>query len=649
MRRPLAAALLCALLCAGHDVPRNLKPTKAQADLNRSQAALAAAKRKLAAQGRYACCMRPSCNLCARVNGSCNCARNVQEGRGACGECYAGWKAGRGAVKGVDAKGVALLPAEHQACPRPANAADLPSAELTAAAELLLRAKRTLTAEKRFACCIRGGCGQCAHETFCPCGGDLASKKKGVCGDCLDAWHSGQGAFAGIDPAEVTLAPAGADMNAMRAAAGAAGGWYSSGTSQVPAAAPMEMLSRLLGGWTAMATGEMFGIYTDQTGARGRDKIFSTNWFMLMASHRVGPGTLTLRSMLSLEPLTITDRRYPLLFATGETAFGVPIINGQHPHDLFMELAALYQVRWGERASVHLYGGPRGEPALGPTAYPHRLSSSEDPVAVISHHLQDSTHIATNVVTAGITYGPVTWEVSGFHGREPDEKRWGIEGGGIDSLSTRLTVTPTSRWTGQFSIGRINQREATHPLRPSLRTTASVMYVRPIEGGHWATSLIWGRNNDLEYTQLPNVPVFPLPFAAETGDAAGAPVILPRHIVSVPTRIPHQIYNSFLAESTLRIRRNWLWGRAESADKDSTILFEEAPFVLLVDEQRLARVQAYTAGYERELPVNIRLLTAGTGAQFTVYHAPPVLAPIYGSHPFGMQLFVRVRLGGGQR
>src|SRR5450432_2153763 len=654
MTRAGLACLLCGILCLahdclGHDIPKNAKPSRAQADLDRSRRALSAAKRKLTAAGRYACCIKPSCDLCARVNGSCNCARNVRDGKGSCGECYAGWKAGRGAIHGVDgkrvdAKSVMLLPAENQACPRPANSsgatpATAPETELREAARSLLRAKRTLVSEKRFACCIRGGCAQCAHDGNCPCGGDLATKHKGVCGQCLDGWRSGQGAFAGIDPAEVGLAPAEADMDSMRAGGNQAGGWYSSGTSQVPFSSPMEMLSRLLGGWTLMANGELFGIYTDQTGPRGRDKIFSTNWAMFMASHRAGPGTLTFRTMLSLEPATITSERYPLLFATGETAYGIPIINGQHPHDFFMELAALYNIRLGERASIHIYGGPRGEPALGPPAYPHRPSSSEDPVAVISHHLEDSTHISTNVATVGINYGLATWEVSGFHGREPDEKRWGIEPGAIDSLSTRLTLTPTSRWTGQFSIGRMNHLEATDPLRPVLRSTASVMYVRPLNAGHWATSLIWGRNNDLEYTQTPNVPVAP---------AFESPV-QPRHIVSVPTRIPNQIYNSFLAESTLRAGRNWLWGRAESADKDSTLLYPETAFVLLVDEQRLARVHAYTAGYERELPAALRVLSTGIGGQFTVFHAPPALAPIYGANPFGVQLFVRVRLGGGQR
>jgi hypothetical protein len=127
------------------------------------------------------------------------------------------------------------------------------------------------------------------------------------------------------------------------------------------------------------------------------------------------------------------------------------------------------------------------------------------------------------------------------------------------------------------------------------------------------------------------------------------PPLQPRHIVSVPTRIPGQIYNSFLAETTLRVRRNWFWGRAESADKDSTLLYEESPFVLLVDERRLARVQAYTAGYERELPAMVRPLSTGIGGQFTIFHAPPVLAPVYGSHPLGVQFFVRLRVGGSQR
>lgn len=636
VRRFQILLALTAALSAHEGGKKDSKPSKAQADLKAADRQLQKAKKQLAAQGRYSCCTRPSCDLCARKNGSCNCARSVAAGRGSCGECYEAWQSGHGAVKGVNPKAVALLPAENQSCPLPANGPQPPTTELNEAAQALLRAQKILVTEKRFFCCIRGGCGHCAHETHCPCGANLAggSKEKGVCGDCLDGWRSGLGSFSGIRPEDVTLAP----MESMDMSMGPGvymSGLYSSGTSQEPRSTPMDMLSKRLGNWTLMGNGVLFGVYSDQTGPRGQDKTFSTNWFMGMASHRLGPGTLTLRSMLSLEPLTITDRRYPLIFADGETAYGIPIISGQHPHDFFMELAAAYQLKLSDRAAINFYAGPRGEPALGPPAYPHRISSSEDPVAVISHHLQDSTHIASNVVTAGISYGPVTWEVSGFHGREPGENRWALSSGAIDSLSTRLTVTPTSRWSAQFSIGRINDREATHPRRPSLRTTASVMYVRPLREGHWATSFVWGRNNDLEYTQLPSIPVAP---------AAGAPQ--PRHIVTVPTRIPEEIYNSFLIESTLLFKnRNWIWGRAEAADKDSLLLYTEDPFVLLIDERRLARVHAYTLGYERELPRIVSWLGQGIGGQVTSFVSPPVLEPVYGAHPWGLQFFVRLRLG----
>ncbi len=422
---------------------------------------------------------------------------------------------------------------------------------------------------------------------------------------------------------------------------GVASAWYSSGTSLVPSTTPMDMLSFRQRGWSLLLSGVLFGIYSDQTGPRGRDKLFSTDWFMPMASHHLGPGTVTFRSMLSLEQLTISQQRYPLLFQTGETAHGVPIINGQHPHDLFMELAVAWNVRLGSRGALNLYAGPRGEPALGPPAFPHRTSNSENAMAVLAHHHQDSTHISTSVVTAGLSFGPVTWEVSGFHGREPDEKRWGIEGGAIDSLSTRLTVIPASRWAAQYSIGRINNREVTHPLRDTLRTTASISYVRPLERGHWSTTMVWGRDNDLAYTALPGVP--PLPLSKSFGTAS---LRRPLHIVSVPTRVPSEIYNSFLAESTLRFRnRNWIWGRAESVDKDSSLLYEETPLVLLIDERRFARVQAYTAGYERELPAWGRWVSPALGAQLTVFHAPASLEPVYGSSPVGVQLFMRFRMG----
>ncbi|HKN61481.1 MAG TPA: hypothetical protein VJW93_09905, partial [Candidatus Acidoferrales bacterium] len=253
----------------------------------------------------------------------------------------------------------------------------------------------------------------------------------------------------------------------------------SAGTSGEPGSTPHAMLMTHVGDWTLMFHGSAFVNAIQQTGPRGGDKVFGTSWLMPMAQRSVGPGTLTVRGMFSLEPATITDRQYPELFQIGETAFGKPIVDGQHPHNFFMELAALYDVKLGEDTLLSFYAAPVGDPAMGPEAYPHRTSASEDPLASLGHHLQDSTHISDDVVTLGVTYKIARIEVSGFHGREPDENRWTISAGPIDSWSTRLTLNPAANWSGQYSIGRLHSPEQLFPAEDTLRMTASVMYDLP--------------------------------------------------------------------------------------------------------------------------------------------------------------------------
>jgi hypothetical protein len=176
------------------------------------------------------------------------------------------------------------------------------------------------------------------------------------------------------------------------------------GTSAQPnsTAEPMIMVQK--GKWLFMFHGDAFLNALQQSGPRGYDKVFSTNWFMPMAQRQVGRGELTLRTMLSLEPATVTQRFYPLLFQQGETAFGKPINDGQHPHDFIMELAVLYDLHLGADGLLSFYAAPVGDPSMGPSAYAHRASASEDPVASLGHHLQDSTHIANDVLTGGLTY-----------------------------------------------------------------------------------------------------------------------------------------------------------------------------------------------------------------------------------------------------
>ena len=377
-----------------------------------------------------------------------------------------------------------------------------------------------------------------------------------------------------------------------------------SGTSAEPITTPASMLMTRKGPWTLMFHANVFVLDEQQSSPRGGDKFFSTNWFMPMAQRKLGPGVFTTRAMLSLEPATVTDRRYPLLFQQGETAFGVPIADGQHPHDFFMELAALYDWKLGERSLLSFYFAPVGDPAIGPAAYAHRASASEDPVAPLGHHQEDSTHIADDVVTVGWTYGVARIEASGFHGREPDEFRWDIDQGKIDSWSTRLTIDPTKNWSGQYSYARINSPEALFANEDQERMTASVMYNRPLRDGNWASTLLWGRTRSLE---------------------------------------DNSVFNSYLLESTVRFcRTNYAWTRIESAERSNELTLGENPLPPGFQEQPIGQVQAYTFGYDRDFAV-VPHVASAIGAQVTTYGVPNRLKFIYGSHPAGVAIFVRLR------
>jgi hypothetical protein len=377
-----------------------------------------------------------------------------------------------------------------------------------------------------------------------------------------------------------------------------------SGTTAEPNSTPVPMLMKKKGAWTLMFHANVFLLDEQQSSPRGGDKFFSTNWFMGMAQRKAGPGVFTARAMLTLEPATITDRRYPLLFQQGETAYGLPIADGQHPHDFVMELTALYDWKLSEKSLLSFYAAPVGDPALGPTAYPHRASAAENPVGALGHHQEDSTHIAADVVTMGLTYGVARIEASGFHGREPNEFRWDIDQGKIDSWSTRLTIQPGKNWSGQYSYGRITSPEALFPTEDQERMTASAMYNRPFHNGNVASTLLWGRTRSLQ---------------------------------------DDTIFNSYLFETTVRFRtRNYAWTRIENVERSNELLLGENPLPPGFEEKPAGRVQAYTFGYDRDFNF-IPDLASAVGAQVTTYGVADVFKPIYGSHPVGVAIFVRLR------
>jgi hypothetical protein len=380
-----------------------------------------------------------------------------------------------------------------------------------------------------------------------------------------------------------------------------------SGTSWQPASTPMHMLHWQKGDWMIMLHGDAKLGVNSQGGPRGVTKFESENWLMVMASRQVGRGTLDLRSMFSFEPFTLSPGGSPELFQTGETYKGQPLVDKQHPHDLFMTLSASYTVPVGERGSWFAYLGFPGEPALGPIAFMHRMSASENPAAPLAHHLEDSTHISYGVFTTGFTYRKFKVEGSVFNGREPDENRYNFEFNPWNSRSARVSFAPNKNWAMQVSYGFLKHPEALEP-GDVRRATASISYNKPLKDGNWATTLIWGRNH----------------------------ISSPGHVANL---------NGYTAESTLNFqRKNYLYTRLELVDKNELLLPQEVADLGLTGHPSF-RIGAYTFGAARDI-WNTDKFSVALGADVTFYSKPAVLDSIYGNNPTSYHFFLRFRLGG---
>jgi hypothetical protein len=317
------------------------------------------------------------------------------------------------------------------------------------------------------------------------------------------AQHEGHGAppeaeaaHPGDHEAE-EAAPAGPQPYAMTGALGP----YSttreaSGTAWQPDATPHAGAHVAAGRWALMGHAMLYGSYDRQGGPRGGDKAFLSGMAMGMARRPLGPGRLQLRASLSPDPL-MGRRGYPLLLASGETANGAdPLIDRQHPHDLLMELSASFSLPLSSRSSLFVYAGLPGEPAFGPPPFMHRLSAMNSPEAPISHHWLDSTHISFGIVTAGLVSGDVKLEVSRFNGREPDQRRFDIETGPLDSTAGRFSWNPAPTLSLQASWARLIDPEQLEPGEDQNRWSASAQYNQPLgRRARLATTIAWGRRS----------------------------------------------------------------------------------------------------------------------------------------------------------
>lgn len=381
-----------------------------------------------------------------------------------------------------------------------------------------------------------------------------------------------------------------------------------SGTGWQPDATPMYAYMKHGSKWNYMLHGSIFLRYTAQNfnndGKKGSDSKFSApNWFMGMAQRQVGKnGLLNLRAMVSLDRIVDGGAGYPLLFQSGESWKGKPLIDRQHPHDLISELSVGYTQRINDKVDLTIYAGYPGEPALGPTAFMHRMSAFNNPDAVLGHHWQDATHITFGVVTAGVRYGKFKLEGSSFTGREPDENRFDFDKPRFNSYSYRLLFNPSANWALQASRGFIKSPEPPRePDEDVNRTTASVQHSGNLGGkNRWISStLVWGLNDAGE----------------------------------------HHKEHSVLAETNLQLDKWAVYGRYEWVQKSGGELglttYDHDPLL-----EKLP-VSMFSLGLNRQI-VSFSNTLLQAGAQISLYKPDRLLDGIYGKTPLSGQVYLRI-------
>lgn len=378
----------------------------------------------------------------------------------------------------------------------------------------------------------------------------------------------------------------------------------SSGTAWQPDATPIYGYMKMTKRWNLMFHGSVFlrynhqGINSEGTRADSlTDRVDAPNWVMIMADRKIKKrGLLALSLMLSADEWVMNGDGYPLLFQSGETDDGKPLVDRQHPHDLISGLSAGYTHMLSQHSDITFYNGYPGEPALGPPAFMHRISTFNNPSAPLAHHWQDATHITFGVATIGYRYKIVKFEASSFTGREPDENRYDFDKLRFDSYSYRITTNPNENFSIQFSQGFLKSPESLEPEKNIVRSTASVMHAIILgEKKHLTSSLVWGMNKDTK----------------------------------------GKSENSALIESNLQINKFAFYGKGELLQKNA----HELQLTAFEDDRNFL-IGLLTLGSNFNLMSDINT-NLKVGLQGSIYFPDQDLEAYYGKTPLSLELYLR--------
>jgi hypothetical protein len=363
------------------------------------------------------------------------------------------------------------------------------------------------------------------------------------------------------------------------------------------AAAGTSVSAQSIGGWTWSAEGTAFvGVNVQHRSLFGVEEFESENWASAGAERGLRGGTLTLSSILSLEPLTLRSLGSAQVFQFGGSYLGGPVVDHAHPRDLVSGLGAAFSRAIGA-ISVRLEGDLVGAPALGPAGFENRPTASLNPAAPLSREHLDSTDASSGVLLVGLQASGASIEASAFRGRGPDEHRFDLNLGALDSWAVRASYTRAG-WTSQVSSGVIHQPEIFEPYDVR-RTTASIGFAPPGRAISWMAA--WGEDRDR-----------------------------------------YGVLDAYLVDAALRLSpRQRVYARLEIVAND----FLDAGYHLQRGGEviQVSTVTAFTGGYVRDLGRGV-----GVGADATFYDVPSSLSANYVS-VYSAHLFVRLHGASGAR